>query len=65
MIASSLSPSHTNSVLWALPVCRMDWELTPPAVQDYIDSLRQQIKQLETQVENLQGHVEKKDRVAG
>jgi transposase len=37
----------------------MDWELTPPAVQDYIESLRQQIKQLEKQVETLQGRVEK------
>ncbi len=59
MIASSSSPSHTNSVLWALPVCQMDWELTPPAVQDDIDSLRQQINQLEKQVETLQGRVEK------
>jgi TolA-binding protein len=59
MIAPSSSPSHTDSVLWTLPVCQMDWELTPPAVQDYVDSLRQQIKQLEKQVETLQGRVEK------
>jgi transposase len=37
----------------------MDWERPPPAVQDYIDRLRQQIKQLEKQVETLQGRVEK------
>jgi len=37
----------------------MDWELTPPAVQDDIQSLHQQIKQLQTQVETLQGRVEK------
>jgi transposase len=37
----------------------MDWELTPPAVQDYIERLRQHIKQLEKQVETLQGRVEK------
>jgi transposase len=37
----------------------MDWELTPPAVQDYIQSLHQQIKQLQQQVDTLQGQVEK------
>jgi transposase len=37
----------------------MDWELTPPAVQDDIQSLHQQIKQLQQQVETLQGRVEK------
>jgi transposase len=37
----------------------MDWELTPPAVQNYIDRLRQQIKALEKQVETLQGQVGK------
>jgi len=37
----------------------MDWELTPPAVQDYIERLRQQIKQLEQQVDTLQGRVDK------
>jgi transposase len=57
MIASSASQLHTDSVLWALPVCQMDWELTPPAVQDYIERLRQHIKQLEKQVETLQGRV--------
>jgi transposase len=59
MIASSSSPSHTDSILWTLPVCQMDWERTPPTVQDYIDRLHQQIKQLEKQVETLQGRVEK------
>ena len=49
MIASSASPSHTDSILWTLPVCQLDWELTPPAVQDYIDSLRQHIKDLKKQ----------------
>ena len=59
MIAPSASQPHTDSILWALPVCQMDWERTPPAVQDYIQSLRQQIKQLEEQVETLQGQVAK------
>lgn len=59
MIASSSSQSHTHSILWALPVCQMDWELTPPAVQDYIERLRWQIKDLEKQIETLQGRVDK------
>ena len=59
MIASSSAPSHTDSILGALPVCQMDWELTPPAVQDYIERLRQQIKQLEKQVDTLQGRLDK------
>jgi transposase len=55
MIAPSASQPHTDSILWGLPVCQMDGERTPPAVQDYIQSLRQQIKQLEQQVDTLQG----------
>ena len=47
MIAPSSSQSHTDSILWALPVGQMDWERTPPAVRDYIDNLHQQIKDLE------------------
>jgi transposase len=37
----------------------MDWERTPPAVQDYIQRLRHQIKHLEKQVDTLQGQVAK------
>ena len=59
MIQPPASQAHTDSILWALPFCPMDWELTPPAVQDDIQSLHQQIKQLQTQVETLQGRVEK------
>ena len=59
MVQPPSSQAHTDSILWALPFCPMDWELTPPAVQNYIQSLHQQIKQLEKQVETLQGRVEK------
>jgi transposase len=45
-------------MLWALPFCHMDWELTPPAVHDDLHSLHQQIKQLEKQVDTLQGRLE-------
>ena len=34
MIQPPSSQAHTDSILWALPFCPMDWELTPPAVQD-------------------------------
>jgi transposase len=53
------SQAPTDSILWALPFCQMDWELTPPAVQDYIQSLHQQIKHLQKQVDTLQGRVKK------
>jgi transposase len=59
MIQPPSSQAPTDSLLWALPFCPMDWELTPPAVQDYIQSLHQQIKQLQQQVDTLQGRVEK------
>jgi hypothetical protein len=37
----------------------MEWDLAPPAVQDDIKSQNQQIAQLQTQIETLQGRVEK------
>ena len=59
MVQPPSSQAHTDSILWALPFCPMDWELTPPAVQNDLQSLHQQITQLEKQVETLQGRVEK------
>jgi transposase len=64
---------HHDSILWALPFTQLEWELTPPAVQDYIKNQHQQIAQLQTrmaqfqtqmaqlqqQVETLQGRVAK------
>ena len=35
----------------------MDWELTPPAVQEYIQSLHQQMKQRQQPVDTLHGRV--------
>ena len=56
----------TDSILWALPVCQREWELTPPAVQDYIKNqhqqiheLKNQLDQLQQQIETLQGQLEK------
>ena len=37
----------------------MDWEVTPPAVQDYIRTLQGRVAQLQNPVETLQGRVEK------
>ena len=58
MIRSPSSQAHPDSILWALPFCQMDWELTPPAVQDDIQRLQQQIKHLQKHVDTLQGRVE-------
>lgn len=41
MTPATSSPTHTDSILWALPIGHMDWALTPPAVQDYIRTLRE------------------------
>lgn len=43
-----------DSLLWALSFGPMDWELTPPAVQAYIQSLQPQIKHLQHQADTLQ-----------
>ena len=48
---------HRDPILWALPFVN-EWELTPPAVQDYIKNQHQQIAQLQTQIEQLQQQVE-------
>ena len=58
MIQPPSTPSHTDSLLWALPFSQMEWDLTPPAVQDDIKSQNQQIAQLQKQIETLQGRVE-------
>ncbi len=50
--------SHTDSILWALPFHQLEWELTPPAVQDYIKSQNQQIAQFQTQIDQLHKQVE-------
>jgi TolA-binding protein len=52
--------------VWALPFGQLEWELTPPAVQDYIKNqnqqmsqLQSQLKQLQQQIDQLQGQVAK------
>ena len=58
MIQPPSAQSHTDSILWALPLCQMEWERTPPAVQDSITHQNQQIAQFQTQIDQLQQQVE-------
>jgi len=58
MIQPPSAQSPTDSILWALPFCQMEWELTPPAVQDYIKHQHQQIAQFQAQIAQLQQQVE-------
>ncbi len=51
--------AHTDNILWTLPFSHMEWAITPPAVQTYLQSLEQRVKQLQKQVDTLQGRVEK------
>jgi transposase len=44
--------------LWALPFTQLEWELTPPAVQDYLKSQHQQIAQLQSQMVQFQSQIE-------
>ena len=48
-----------NPIWWAFPFSQVAWEITPPAVQDYIRSLQKHVDQLQTQVDTLQGRLEK------
>jgi predicted transcriptional regulator len=58
MIQPPSAQPCTDSILWALPVCQLEWELTPPAVQDYIKSQTQQIHELKNQLDQLQQQIE-------
>jgi transposase len=43
--------------LWALPFGQLEWELTPPAVQDYIKRQHQHIAQLQSQLGQFQSQI--------
>ena len=58
MIPPPSSHSHTASILWALPFGQLEWELTPPAVQDYIKRQNQHIAQLQSQMVQFQSQIE-------
>jgi transposase len=53
------SQVHTDPILWAFPFSRMEWDITPPAVQDHVRRLQERVRQLQSQVDTLQGQVGK------
>lgn len=58
MIQPPSSHSHTDSLLWALPFGQLEWEITPPAVQDSIKRQHQHIAQLQSQMGQFQSQIE-------
>ncbi len=46
----------TNPV-WSFPFSPQDWEQTPPAVQAYVRTLRDEVAQLHARVETLQARL--------
>src|SRR5262249_60941377 len=48
---------HAVSILWALLFGQLGWELTPPAVQDYIKRQHQHIAQLQSQMVQYQSEI--------
>jgi uncharacterized coiled-coil protein SlyX len=57
MLQPPSSHSQTDSILWALPFGQLEWELTPPAVQDYIKRQHQHIAQLQSQLGQFQSQI--------
>src|SRR5437764_12889905 len=49
-----LEPTHT---VWSFPFAPQDWEQTPPAVQAYVRTLRDEVEQLHDRVETLQARL--------
>jgi len=58
MIQPPTSPVPTDALLWALPLCPMDGERTPPAVHAYVHSLHPQSNHRQKPVATLPGQVE-------
>ena len=58
MIQPPSSHSQRDSILWALPFGQLEWELTPPAVQEFITTQNHQIAQFQTQIDQLQQQVD-------
>ena len=49
-----LEPTNT---VWSFPFPPQDWEQTPPAVQAYVRTLRDEVAQLHDRVETLQARL--------
>src|SRR5262249_24743082 len=48
------SRSESNDTGWPFPFTPQDWEQTPPAVQAYVRTLRDEVAQLQDRVETLE-----------
>ena len=59
MTLATSSQAHTDPILWAFSFAQMEWNITPPAVQEHVRRLQQQVRQLQNQVDTLQGQVGK------
>ena len=46
-----------NHMAWSFPFTENDWEQTPPAVQAYLHTLRDEMGQLQERVENLEARL--------
>jgi hypothetical protein len=59
MTLPTSSQAPTNPILWPFPFCHMDWVVTPPAVQDDIETFQGRLDRLQKQVETLTERAEK------
>lgn len=50
-------PPEAHSSVWSFPFPENDWEQTPPAVQAYVHTLRDEMEQLQERVENLEAQL--------
>ena len=46
-----------NSTSWPFPFTAQDWQQTPPAVQAYLHTLRDEMGQLQERVERLEARL--------
>ena len=53
-MASLSEPANTG---WLFPFTQQDWELTPPTVQAYLYTVRDEVKQLQGRVETLEARL--------
>jgi transposase len=51
------SRSELANTLWPFPFTAQDWEQTPPAVQAYLCTIRDEVEQLQARVETLEARL--------
>ena len=49
--------SEPTNTVWSFPFTPQDWEQTPPAVQAYVRTLRDEVAQLHDRVETLEARL--------